>query len=238
MKLFQQSPSLKIAFQKQVDTKKSAKHQEIHDFLGDSVFGALGSVFYEIKQAKNELKGSAGEWGVSMLLNYFPDSWVMFKNALIPTFSRTLTEIDVLIIGAGGVFLIEVKTWKGSLSAYKDKWKRREGNFWTPIDSSPTSQSAYHQKMFTQWITSAVPNLPKNFINAPVVFPIAKWIGTTDCSVPVLHGVRELLQMIGSSPECLTSTQVQEIAQAVQSLTVSENTTPKLKPIKRQNFTN
>jgi len=38
MKVIQQSPLLKAAFQKQVDTKKSAKHQEIHDALGDSVF--------------------------------------------------------------------------------------------------------------------------------------------------------------------------------------------------------
>jgi Nuclease-related domain len=52
----------------------------------------------------------------------------MFNNALIPTPTGKLTEIDCLIIGTAGIFLIEIKTWQGSFSAYKDKWKRREGS--------------------------------------------------------------------------------------------------------------
>ncbi|MFN6539535.1 MAG: hypothetical protein RM021_024750 [Nostoc sp. EkiNYC01] len=85
--------------------------------------------------------------------------------------------------------------------------------------------------MFSQWITSLIPNLPDGFVAAPVVFPIAKWIGTNDCSVPVLQGIPALLQMINSSPDCLTAMQVQAIAQAVENLTLTANTTPIPKPI-------
>jgi hypothetical protein len=226
MKTFYQSPSLAEAFKKQVDIKKSAKREEVSQVLGNGLLGSLGSAIFEIKQVKNQVKGSLGEWGVSLLVQSLPDSWVMFNNALIPTSYGNLTEIDLLIIGPGGIFLIEVKNWKGSFSAYKDKWKRRDGNSWVEISNSPSSQSAYHQKMFGQWITSQVPHLPDSCITAPVVFITAKWIGATNCSVPVLQGIPALLSMIVNSPECLTPTQVQTIAQAVQNLEVIKIPSP------------
>ena len=242
MRSLQQSPTLRAAFQQKIDAKKSAKHQEIHQVLGNSVLGELGSLLYEFKQAKDQFKGSMGEWGVSAIFQQFPDSWVMFNNALIPTNnSGLLTEIDHLIIGSKGVFLLEIKTWKGSFSAYNDKWKRREGSNWVAMSDSPTSQNAYHQKMFSRWITSLFFNLPDSFVYAPVVFPIAKWLGVNNCSVPVFRGVPALLQTMVSCPECLTETQVQSIAEAVANYTLPENTTPipnlipKPKLVNRQN---
>ncbi|BAY90428.1 MULTISPECIES: nuclease-related domain-containing protein [unclassified Tolypothrix] len=199
---------LKAEFKKKIDAKKSAKHQEIQETLGNGFLGGLGSFMFEFNQAKNKFKGNIGEWSVALILQSFPDTWVIFNNALIPTNLGSLTEIDHLIIGDQGVFLVEVKTWKGSFTAYKDKWKRREGNNWVEVSNSPTSQSMYHQKMFQQWITALIPNLPDAFVFAPVVFPIAKWIGINNCSVPVFQGIPALLQMIVSCSNCLTATQV------------------------------
>lgn len=230
MKTFYQSPSLAKKFHKQVNAKKSIKRQEVSQSLGNGLLGSLGSAIFDIKQVKNQVKGSLGEWGTSLLMQSLSNSWVMFKNALIPTSSGSLTEIDLLIIGPGGVFLIEVKTWKGSFSAYKDKWKRQYGNNSIEIPNSPSSQSAYHQKMFTRWIYSQVPHFPDNCITAPVVFTIAKRIKTTDCSVPILQGVPNLLSMMIHSPQSLTFTQIQTIAQAIQNLEVVE----KPLPIKRK----
>ncbi|HYW19439.1 MAG TPA: nuclease-related domain-containing protein [Nodularia sp. (in: cyanobacteria)] len=232
MKTLQQSPTLRAVFQQKIITKKSAKHQEIHQVLGNSLLGKLGSFVYEFKQAKNQFQGSMGEWGISAILQSFPDNWLMFNNAFIPTNnSGGLTEIDHLIVGSKGIFLLEIKTWKGSFTAYQDKWKRREGSNWVAISDSPTSQSAYHQKMFSQWIISLVPNLSHSCVYAPVVFPIAKWLGINNCSVPVFQGVPALLQMMVSCPECLTQTQVQSIAEAVANYKIPENTTPIPKPI-------
>lgn len=242
MKTLHQSPSLQVAFQKQVNKKISTNRQAAYESLEGSFWGSVGMAMFEFKQVENKFKGSLGEWGVSLLLKSLPDTWVMFNNALIPTTnSGTLTEIDHLIIGSGGVFLVEVKTWSGSFSAYNDKWKRREGNNWVAISNSPTSQSVYHQRMFSQWITSFVRNLTNGLITAPVVFPIAKWIGTNNCSVPVLLGVPALQKMLIGSPACLTPTQVQEIVKAVENYTIPVKTAqaplliPKPKPIKRQN---
>jgi len=241
MKILQQSQTLRLAFQEKIDDKKSTKRQEVNQALGNGIFGKIASVIYDLHQAKNQFKGNAGKWGISLILQHFPDKWNMFNNALIPTNNfGNLTEIDHLIIGSKGVFLLEVKTWKGSFSAYKDKWKRREGNSWVEISNSPTSQSVYHQQTFRRWISSTVPNLPDNFVYAPVVFPIAKWLGVNNCSVSVCHGVSTLLQMIVNCPECLTETQVQSISEAVanyilpEKSTTTTNSIPKPKLVKRQ----
>ncbi len=41
----QQSPSLRAAFQQKIDTKKSTKHQEIHEKLGNGFLGGLGNYY-------------------------------------------------------------------------------------------------------------------------------------------------------------------------------------------------
>ncbi|GAC1465421.1 MAG: hypothetical protein NVSMB70_11260 [Chamaesiphon sp.] len=239
MRNLQQSPSLKAVFKQQLDKKISTNRKSAQESLGGGFFGSIGGFVFDINQFSNQLKGSLGEGVVSLLLKSLPDSWVLFNNALIPTTKAGgLTEIDHLIIGSGGVFLVEGKTWQGSLTAYKDKWKRRDGNEWVPINNSPSSQSAYHQKMFSRWIIEQFPYLPDNFVTAPVVFTVAKWVKTTDCSVPVLHGISQLLQTLTTSPTRLTSTQILEIAEAVEDYTIPmpsapipKAPVPKTKPI-------
>ncbi len=39
MRTLQQSPSLRAVFKQKIDTKKSTKHQEIHETLGDGFLG-------------------------------------------------------------------------------------------------------------------------------------------------------------------------------------------------------
>lgn len=236
MRILQQSPALRTAFQQKINAKKAARHEEIHQASGNSFLSALGSLTHEFNQAQNQLKGGAGEWFIYLILQSFSDDWIMFKNALIPANkSGNSTEIDHLIIGSRGVFLLEVKTWKGSFSACKDKWKRREGNIWVEISESPTSQSVYHKKAFSKWIVSVIPDFEEYFVYAPVVFPIAKWLGINNCSAPVFQDVSTLLKMITDCPECLTLKQVELIAEAIANCTIHENTNPISKPIKRQN---
>jgi len=232
MRTIQQSPALKAAFKQQVDKKISANRKVAQESLGTGFFGSLGGVVFDINQFSNQFKGSIGEGVVSLLLKSLPDTWVIFNNALISkNKSGILTEIDHLLIGSGGVFLIEVKTWQGSFSAYKDKWKRREGSNWMAIDNSPSSQNAYHQKMFKQWIAQQFLNLNNDLVTAPVVFTVARWVKATDCSVPVLHGIPALLQLITNSPNRLSSTQVLEIAETVEDYAIPLPTASTPKPV-------
>ncbi|MEC4807380.1 MAG: nuclease-related domain-containing protein [Jaaginema sp. PMC 1079.18] len=234
MKIYQQSPELRTIFQQQVDRKVSDRRQATHDALGGGILGDFGAMISDFQQLGNQIKGTMGEGLISMLLKALPDTWAMFNNALIPTASGKLTEIDHLIIGPGGIFLIEVKTWKGSYSAYKNKWKRRDRHRWLPISDSPTAQSAYHQKSFTRWLSQQLPSFSpaQDLISAPVVFPIAQWIGTTDCSVPVLTNAMELVQVIKNASPGLNSQQVEEITDKVRNCSAIATSKPTPKPVK------
>jgi hypothetical protein len=223
MRILHQSSSLSAAFQSRVEDKINTQRQEINSGLDNSLLSMFAGFGFELDRVKKQIKGNIGEWGVSLLMNSLSDEWVMFKNALIPTNKAgALTEIDIVIIGKNGVFLIEVKNWSGSFSAYKDKWKRRQGNNWIAIDSSPTSQSSYHQKMFQRWLDPIVPNLPERYVIAPVIFPTAKWLRIEDCSVPVLENINALMSMIINSPACLNSNQVFSISEAIEDYKVGD----------------
>lgn len=230
MRVLQQSSALKTTFKRDIDRKVSTRRQEVSDALGGGFFGAIGSGIFQFKQIRNQIKGNLGESGLSLLLMTFSDDWVLFKNALIPTTSRRLTEIDLLVVGNGGIFAIEVKTWKGSFSAYRDNWKRREGSQWVPVQNSPTSQSLYHRDMLRRWLDPQIPGLPPDCIVAPVVFPIAKWVGAKDCSVPVLTGIQDLVSMMMRSPQCLTDDRVLNIANLIQNCDPLTDAKPAGKP--------
>ncbi|WP_254174508.1 nuclease-related domain-containing protein [Planktothrix pseudagardhii] len=227
MKYLQQSSVLQKKFSEQVNEKNSANRDEfkqsIKSNFNNNFIGEFAGFFFDIKQFKNQFKGKLGETIISFLLKSLPDSWVMFSNAIIPASSGRFTEIDHLIIGTQGVFLIEVKAWKGSYSAYKDQWKMRDGKHWVPLSKSPSEQSRYHQQVFTEWIHKQVADLPSDFITAPVVFTLTKWIGTNQCSVPVVQGSIALMQLIQDTPVRLNLQQVQAISDAVQYYLPSDN---------------
>ncbi|MCT7983354.1 NERD domain-containing protein [Laspinema sp. A4] len=226
MKILSQSSTLRVAWKNQIESKIQGQRETQQDLLGTSLFGQFRFFYGEINRVSKQVKGSLGESVVSFLLQWLPDSDVLFNNALIPTRKPgILTEIDHLIIGKNGVFLVELKTWKGSFRAYQDQWKRREGKRWVPINQSPSSQSAYHQQMFEDWIRTIFSDLPANFVTAPVVFPIADWVGTTQCSVPILHRVNALLDLLKGSEPCLTAQQVAAIAEAVANYTIPPSDT-------------
>jgi hypothetical protein len=72
MRTLQQSPSLRAVFQQKIDTKKSTKHQEIHERLGDGFLGGLGSFMFELNQTTNKFKGNMGNGEYHYFCNLFP----------------------------------------------------------------------------------------------------------------------------------------------------------------------
>lgn len=228
MKIYQQnSPELKAAFKREVDRKVDQRRETVREAMGNGFFGMIGETFYEFQQFGKDFKGFMGESQISTRLAKLPNTWGMFHSAIIPGASGKPTEIDILLIGPGGIFIIEVKNWKGSYSAYRDNWKRRDGQNWIAISNSPTSQNLYHKDSFQKWLYKQMESGPYPRISAPVIFPSARWIGTTDCSVPVLTHPEELLDLIASSQPCLTQEQCRDIINKIANCTINRISTPK-----------
>ncbi|HEY9848434.1 MAG TPA: nuclease-related domain-containing protein [Leptolyngbyaceae cyanobacterium] len=222
MIVLNQSPSVQSAFARQVNQKISTSRAFARKSFGKGFVGSIASGFlFDINQFFRKLAGNLGENSVSIALSTLPDSWVMFNSAVIPAkSSKNLTEIDHLIIGLVGIFLVEVKTWKGSYRVERDKWKRREGENWIENNSNPSSQSAYHRKSFVKWISSQFPDLSDDAIFAPVVLTIAERVEINECKIPVLLGANALLEMLLNSPPRLTPEQVQQVARSVSLMAV------------------
>ncbi len=218
MRTLQQSPTLRQRFASQVNERKAASREKTLEQLGGGIFGAIGVIGHDLYQLKNSVKGGWGEmvasFGVSLNL---PDTWYCFENALIPVGDR-VTEIDRLIVGPGGVFLIEVKNWGGVYAAFRDNWKYKKNNQWVPLDTSPTKQSSYHQRCFYKWLRPLVPGLPRDFVHAPVVFLSVRWLGVNQCSVPVLSGVSALRKFLNEAGTVLSHEQVNSIVNAISHL--------------------
>jgi hypothetical protein len=210
VKIYRQSPPVRAIREKMVAAKTLSSIKK------------NGSPLAFLGQARNNALGTIGEKTIVSLLHSLPDSWCAIERAIIPAENGRLTEIDVVLIGATGVYLIEVKTWKGSFSAYKDRWKRREGERWVALKDSPTEQSRYHDRVFQQWLKTRVADLSPECIVAPVIFLIARWIGVTDCSVPVFKGFDDFLKWVRERSPILSGEQVEAIVSALTEVKVSD----------------
>jgi hypothetical protein len=216
MQTLQQSSRLREQFQSQVKQNQAVGRKKVTQNFDGTFLESFVSISYNVNQIRNSIKGTLGESFVSLSLAFesLPNTWFCFPNALIPVGNK-VTEVDRLIVSPSGVFLIEVKNWKGSFAAYRDNWKRREGNNWIPLQKSPTKQSLYHQRCFYKWIRPLVSALPRDFVHAPVVFPSAKWIGAKECCVPVLDSLGSLRSFLIKTQEYLTQEQVNQIVKAL-----------------------
>ncbi len=242
MRLVSQSVELQNAFKAKVKQKVSRQQEKIKDKFNNDYFASFVSFGTSLQQSRNNFIGNLGELSVSVLLNLLPHDWVMFKNALIPTTNGNLTEIDLLIVGSKGIFLIEVKTWRGAFCAYQDRWKMKQNNQWIPLQNSPSRQSLYHLDIFSSWLKKNEITIADCKMYAPVVFNLVKWLGITDCCVPIFKNQIELLKYIKECPDCLSKSEIEIVSSAIENCklkltnNISKNSTsrPKQKPILRK----
>ncbi|MDV3002416.1 MAG: hypothetical protein N5P05_004071 (plasmid) [Chroococcopsis gigantea SAG 12.99] len=203
MKIIKQAPVLKEIWHKQLD---------------DSLDLESSSEQYSFKnlvQRRNRAVGNLGESFTVLFAMSLPDTWMMCQNALIPTTSGKLTEIDVLLVGSPGIFLLEIKTWTGAYQCQGDHWQRWNRKEWVAIENSPSKQSLYHQQAFTRWLDGKVSGIPENAIVAPVLFTAARRLNVSECSAPVFHGFKELRPFLKKAEPRLTPEQVSVTSQAI-----------------------
>lgn len=208
--------------QQKVQGEREAAQERIAHRL--PLFGKLlapvAGLVFDVDQGVNQLKGDRGEARVCDYIQYsLPDAWIIFHNAVIEPEPATFAQVDNLLIGPPGVFCIETKAWRGSFTAYRNTWKRREGQGWTPC-ASPTKQAIRHAILMRQWLGTfgnlALPAQSNRWVQPLVVFTHAEWLGLTDCTVPVFHGARALLSHLQAQREQhLVPSQIDAIADLV-----------------------
>jgi len=186
--LFRQKIKEKVA------REKEKMENQIDEELPSWITWALkpiAGMSFDLQRRRDDKCGEAGEnkaiLGFRLLL---PKEWVLINNVVLEPEPDEFIQVDHVLIGPPGIYLIETKAWNGAYSGYKDKWKRKQGNSWVFCES-PTRQNQRHEKLFRKWLINNVEASLHDGIEK-LIFPIvlftrAKWLKVQECSMPVFE---------------------------------------------------
>jgi hypothetical protein len=139
---------------------------------------ALMQICWEIykKSRKNEdacRKGITGEQAVINALKNLDDNFYLINDI---TLQQPYGNIDHILLGPNGIFVIETKNYKGNIECNGDEWHRLYENRRGPRDFTMTSPSkqvkrnAVGLKNFLSNAADIMKNKPYLFINSILVF--------------------------------------------------------------------
>jgi hypothetical protein len=106
------------------------------------VAGALATMFWYVRRRfrlyKNFRIGRVGEDEVVEKLRTALDSrWTIFRNLHLPD---RKDDLDIVLVGPGGIWVVEVKAFGGTLRVRNQLWERQTKRGWTKLDTNPVGQ--------------------------------------------------------------------------------------------------
>ena len=205
-RVFTQSDEHKRAFLQKIEDKEAAQEQGVRGRVDAAtpkfLHWALKPLVTNIVRAKqrryNE-KGDRGEFSVGLHLRArLPNEWTVINDVVLEYRRGEYTQLDHIVLGPAGIFLIETKAWHGAVLLKQDQCFRKEANKWVKT-GSPIQQNKTHQHRFRQWYIQ--PGLPRPLppMEPVVVFSHAKWLRADQCSIPVLTPKQTTAYLKGAS---------------------------------------
>lgn len=110
---------------------------------------------------------------------------------VIQTGSTEFAQIDHLVLGPGGLFLVETKTWQGALLVKGDDWLRKSGRAWKRVQS-PTRQHQRHKDVLLKWLKGKGFPVAEEMVHAVVLIRGASWLKVEDATMPIFEGTFSL----------------------------------------------
>jgi hypothetical protein len=112
-------------------------------FLGVPILLILISGWWSDRldeQIENYRKGQVGEDRViTALLLSLNGEWSLFRNIVLP--GGKGGDMDGVLVGPNGVWVLEIKTLTGHYRNIGDRWEYRSGNRWLPSSNNPSKQA-------------------------------------------------------------------------------------------------
>jgi len=135
------------------------------------LFGA-GLLYYGFNKNKSWSKGIKGESTIAEYLNQLPKNYFVFNDVKFP---GSYGNLDHVVIGPNGIYVIETKNYKGFFVVKDKEWFYKSGNTVKKAQSQPGKQviaNAMSLRKFLisngvnmngVWVSSIVTLLDKNF---------------------------------------------------------------------------
>jgi hypothetical protein len=102
------------------------------------------------KQIEQYRRGQEGEDNaVQSIVQALDGNWHLFRNINLP--GRNKGDLDLVLVGAPGIWTLEVKNFRGEYRNIGEAWEYRNGKSWKPAATNPGRQaknSAYRLKDF------------------------------------------------------------------------------------------
>ena len=87
----------------------------LHNLVDPAIlFFVIGVLAYIAARYGARIKGAFGEWALHrVLVSELPASYQHYRNLVIPAEKGDFTEVDHLVLSPFGIFVIEVKNYRG-----------------------------------------------------------------------------------------------------------------------------
>ncbi|WP_258360224.1 nuclease-related domain-containing protein [Moorella sulfitireducens (nom. illeg.)] len=227
-RIVKQNREIKELFRKKIQEKIERQKREMHERINEEVpswirwaVRPLAEWRFNAVQARDEAKGEGGE--DNAFLHFWlllSNSWVIVNDVVLEPEPNEFAQIDHVLIGPPGIFLVETKAWEGAFLGYKDMWKRKEGNSWVRCES-PTKQNLRHKRLFADWLKGLGSDLPgdlENNIFPVVLFTRCQWLKAEECSMPVFNngaGLVGYLRRCAKEKATFSPDQIEQVAKAL-----------------------
>lgn len=161
-------------------------------FLDWAVFNRLDAILRRHRQ------GQRGEEVALNLFNrHFDGHWALFRNIEFPGQDW---DIDYVLVGPDGMWIIEVKNFSGTYRNVGDRWEYRLKSYWLPMRKNPSRQARRNAARLSEFLKTRNVTQWAN----PVIF----WVNPTNVpsldtpSVPVWTPatLREEIKRLPSKP--------------------------------------
>jgi Ca2+/Na+ antiporter len=111
-------------------------------------------VLYLGKRNVDELttasRGRRGEDAiVEKLRGALDNQWTIFRNLHLPD---RKDDLDVVLVGPGGVWVTEVKAYSGTIRFQSGNWERQTKRGWTKLDFNPSRQVTRNAKRLNDYL--------------------------------------------------------------------------------------
>jgi hypothetical protein len=183
------------AIRRKVELERLAMNQRVDDNLPRLlawIAKPMVHMDFRATRSKWDAQGAQGEGTVSGALSWWlSKTYNVFDDVVLEVHSGEIIQLDHIVICPAGVFVLETKTWSGSIICNHRGCRMWQGKHLVQLDGNPVSQNERHIKLLYEWMRTAVPELgmAREHLYPIVVFKkLEKLKVEDDCGMPVVEG--------------------------------------------------
>ena len=218
-KVYYQSHEYKTEFLKRIEAKQNRREHEVRQRVEAAVpqwagwfLKPLATGMVRSKQRRDSQQGAGGEFSVGLhLWARLSKEWAVINDVVLEYQLGEYSQLDHVVIGPPGVFLVETKAWTGPVLLKNDRCFRKQAGRWVPANS-PVGQQKAHLRRFHQWYgRHGLPN-PVPPVSAIVVFTRSSWLRSDGCSIPVLTPTQAVAHMRRAAGQRMNAAEIEDLA--------------------------